>query len=141
MPDASSNPASELFTDHNSEEWVVPASVRTRTPAMCMQYTGMPTGSHQLTPSGSWILRGVSSCEGAPWWIFFGVLFPHRPALTCLPFRQEPLLLRVHRPRDLYHSEQELDFRCVDWEEGARRKGVVYGVLSICPRTNRGILP
>ena len=61
-------------------------------------------------------------------------MFSHttQPSLF-LPFRQEhPPLLHVYRPRDLYHWEQELDFRCVDWEAGAEE--------SICPRTSRGIL-
>ena len=48
-------PCLGLSTHHNSEEWVVSAPVRTNTPALCMYFTWMPTGSHYLlTPSGSW---------------------------------------------------------------------------------------
>src|SRR6267154_6485924 len=87
-PGASLSTALGLSTDHNSEEWFVPAPVCARTPAMSMYFIGTPTPEIEHFQvggkGGEMNLRSMSYCEGAPWSIF-GVLLPHRPALTCPP--------------------------------------------------------
>ena len=97
-------------SDHNSEEWVSPAPVRTRTPA---NRISLPSYSVRELGHGQVEEKGGSSRRVLHHGGSSSVFFSHtvRPSITCLPFRQESPLRHVHRPRDLYHREQELAVR------------------------------